>query len=148
MAGIRLRCRAHNQYAAECTFGPEFMRHKRLAAAESRAASRVRATADHVHAPGATHAATNAERAAMERARDLDVVPWLRGLGFSAPEAKQAATLCDDLPDDASLEQRVRAALSHLRPRGTRVVPAAPRNPGALGTGSVLGSEIRCPAGA
>ena len=26
--GIRLRCRAHNQYTAECTFGKEFMRHK------------------------------------------------------------------------------------------------------------------------
>ena len=34
--GVRLRCRAHNQYAAECTFGSEFMRHKRIAAAEAR----------------------------------------------------------------------------------------------------------------
>src|SRR6266571_8647509 len=32
VAGIRLRCRAHNQYAAECTFGTEFMRHQREAA--------------------------------------------------------------------------------------------------------------------
>ena len=29
VAGIRLRCRAHNQYAAECTFGAAFMRGKR-----------------------------------------------------------------------------------------------------------------------
>jgi hypothetical protein len=29
VSGIRLRCRAHNQYAAECTFGSEFMRGKR-----------------------------------------------------------------------------------------------------------------------
>src|SRR5436309_870722 len=28
-AGIRLRCRAHNQFGAELTFGAEFMRHKR-----------------------------------------------------------------------------------------------------------------------
>ena len=34
---IRLRCRAHNQYGAECTFGPEFMRRKREAAAERKA---------------------------------------------------------------------------------------------------------------
>ena len=27
--GIRLRCRGHNQYTAECTFGREFMAHKR-----------------------------------------------------------------------------------------------------------------------
>ena len=39
VAGIRLRCRAHNQYQAECTFGSEFMRHKRIAAAEARAAA-------------------------------------------------------------------------------------------------------------
>src|SRR5439155_17570880 len=32
VAGIRLRCRAHNQYGAERTFGAEFMRHKREAA--------------------------------------------------------------------------------------------------------------------
>jgi hypothetical protein len=29
VAGIRLRCRAHNQYGAECTYGAEFMRLKR-----------------------------------------------------------------------------------------------------------------------
>src|SRR6266487_1350387 len=29
VAGIRLRCRAHNQYGAECAFGAGFMRHKR-----------------------------------------------------------------------------------------------------------------------
>jgi hypothetical protein len=36
-AGIRLLCRAHNQYEAERTFGAEFMRHRRLAATEARA---------------------------------------------------------------------------------------------------------------
>ena len=34
---IQLRCRAHNQHGAERTFGSEFMRHKRVAAAEARA---------------------------------------------------------------------------------------------------------------
>src|SRR5262245_2925942 len=34
--GIRLLCRAHNQHAAERTFGAEFMRHKRIAVAEAR----------------------------------------------------------------------------------------------------------------
>jgi 5-methylcytosine-specific restriction endonuclease McrA len=33
---IRLRCWAHNQLAAEHTFGAEFMRHKRIAAGEAR----------------------------------------------------------------------------------------------------------------
>jgi hypothetical protein len=40
VSGIRLRCRAHNQYEAERTFGAEFMRTKRLAAAKARAAAR------------------------------------------------------------------------------------------------------------
>jgi hypothetical protein len=36
---IRLRCRAHNQYAAECIFGREFMREKRQEATVARAAA-------------------------------------------------------------------------------------------------------------
>jgi 5-methylcytosine-specific restriction endonuclease McrA len=43
VSGIRLRCQAHNQYEAERTYGAEFMRHKRLAAAEARAARRSKA---------------------------------------------------------------------------------------------------------
>jgi len=38
--GIRLRCRAHNQYAAERTFGAEFMEQKRHTRAEERAAAK------------------------------------------------------------------------------------------------------------
>ncbi len=34
---IRLRCQAHNQYAAECTYGADFMKHKRSSAGEARA---------------------------------------------------------------------------------------------------------------
>jgi hypothetical protein len=37
VAGIRLRCRAHNQFAAECTFGSEFIRRKREQARDRRA---------------------------------------------------------------------------------------------------------------
>ena len=36
ITGLRLRCRAHNQYEAERSFGAEFMRHRRIAAAEAR----------------------------------------------------------------------------------------------------------------
>ena len=55
VGGIRLLCRAHNQYEAERTFGVEFMRHKRLAASEARAAAKPRAAA--------ARAQTAAERA-------------------------------------------------------------------------------------
>jgi 5-methylcytosine-specific restriction endonuclease McrA len=45
VSGIRLRCWAHNQYEAERTYGAEFMRHKRLAAAEARATAKAHAQA-------------------------------------------------------------------------------------------------------
>jgi hypothetical protein len=43
------------------------------------------------------------------------VTPWLRQLGFRAEEAKRAALHCEAIPD-ASLEERVRYALSVLSP--------------------------------
>ena len=48
--GIRLLCHAHNQHQAERTFGAEFMRHKRIVAAEAREA---KARAPVAAAPGA-----------------------------------------------------------------------------------------------
>lgn len=39
-SNLRLLCRAHNQFQAECTCGSEFMRHKRTATAEARAAAK------------------------------------------------------------------------------------------------------------
>ena len=108
---VRLLCRAHNQYEAERTFGAEFMRHKRIAAAEARAAAKAEAKA----------------RAAAEQAvRDahvLEVVPYLRQLGYNAREARDAAELCREMRG-ASLEARVRVALTYFRPRGTKLAPA------------------------
>jgi hypothetical protein len=109
VAGIRLRCRAHNQFEAECAFGAAFMRQKRLAAAEVRAAAKVHAVAR-----------AAAEARAAQQAKERDVVPWLRQLGFSVSEARSAAALCEDIPD-ASLEERVRVALTLFRGRSTRV---------------------------
>jgi hypothetical protein len=62
VTGIRLRCRAHNQYGAECTFGAEFMRHKRIAAAEERAAARVAAKPAGSPAPERVRAALSGFR--------------------------------------------------------------------------------------
>ena len=50
--GIRLRCRGHNQFEAERTFGAEFMRHKRIAAAETRAVEKARRALEAVRASG------------------------------------------------------------------------------------------------
>jgi len=97
--GIRLRCRAHNQYAAERTFGVEFMHHKREAARDA----------------AARHQAEARRRAAARMAVE-EVIPALRALGFRADESRRAAVLCEAIPQ-ASLEDRVRRALSYLCPK-------------------------------
>ena len=123
VAGLRLRCRAHNQYEAERVFGTGFMQRKRAesrqrtesarAAAQSRAAAKQRAQAS----------------AAAESARHADVIPWLRQLGFRADEARRGAGSCGASPD-APLEERVRAALRHLAPAGVRRTASAASSPG------------------
>jgi hypothetical protein len=47
------------------------------------------------------------------------VAPWLRQLGFRADEVRRATALCEAIPD-ASLEERVRLALSSLARGGPR----------------------------
>ncbi len=132
-ARMRLRCRAHNQLEAERTYGADFMRHKRQEARRGTTAARGTAqgcetawTHDTGRARDAAAAqeravarALDRERAAARQARADEVIPWLRGLGFRADEARRAAALCDDMPD-APLEARVRAALASLAPSSAR----------------------------
>ena len=114
VAGIRLRCRAHNQYAAECTFGTAFMSRKREEARRAAAEKRARAAAEkRAAAERLAAVARAAAAAAAERAKELDVVPWLRQLGFRGDEARRAAARCEAIPD-TPLEERVRFALSVL----------------------------------
>ena len=118
--GVRLRCRAHNQYTAEQAFGREFMEHKRE---EARAAAQAVENARLREEAIAREAAVERERraaeaAAAERARGLDVVPWLRALGFRAEEANRVSKLCEAIPD-ATLEERVKFALSRCTTRAT-----------------------------
>jgi 5-methylcytosine-specific restriction endonuclease McrA len=104
-ANLRLRCRAHNQYGAECTFGAGFMREKREAARPAAEAQR------------------NAN-AAQARAAAEEVITPLRILGFTAEEARRGAAECESIAGD-SLEKRMRHALAYLRPRLRRSAPAA-----------------------
>lgn len=102
---IRLRCRAHNQYTAEQTFGAGFMQEKREGARRAAAERRIGAEA------------TTQSRATMERdSEDCDVTPWLRALGYGADQVRRAVAKCGVLPEDATLEDRVKAALRHLMP--------------------------------
>jgi 5-methylcytosine-specific restriction endonuclease McrA len=123
VAGVRLLCRAHNQYEAERTFGAGFMSEKReqaqRAAAEARthAAAEARAQAREAEAQARTRAAaaeSGARAVAKEQARD--VMACLRELGFRAGEARRAVEYCATIPD-VTLEERVRAALGFLCPR-------------------------------
>jgi Holliday junction resolvasome RuvABC DNA-binding subunit len=55
------------------------------------------------------------EGRARARAAAEEVIAPLRVLGFRAEEARHAAALCEAIPE-ASLEERVRRALSYFHP--------------------------------
>jgi hypothetical protein len=129
VSGVRIRCRTHNQYAAECAFGAGFMSRKREAAqrtseetARSRAAAaekaRARAAAaEEIRSRAAAaaeearaRAAAASEEARVRAAAAEEVVPWLRALGLRVEEARRAAEPCQAIPD-APLEERLRCAL-------------------------------------
>ena len=90
MEGMRLLCRAHNQFAAEQTFGAGFMRTKREFA--QRAAEERRSRAPSPDPP------------------ELDVTPWLRKLGLRSDEARRLAE-CSEVRAGTTLDARLRAAL-------------------------------------
>ena len=105
--GIRLRCRAHNQFEAERCFGAGFMERKREEARRAAAARKAAAAA------------------ARRRQAAEEVIPYLRELGFRGDESRAAAALCEREPD-SSLERRVKLALSYFANRHcTRWRPAA-----------------------
>ena len=91
VAGMRVRCRARNQYAAERAYGAEFMNHKRREAEAARAAAKTR----------------------KAEAAERDVIPYLRALRYSTNELRRAAAYCETLPD-VSPEDRVLAAIQYL----------------------------------
>ena len=109
---LRLRCRVHDQFEAECTFSAEVMRGKQEAAREL-AAERKAAKADAealAKAKAEAQARADAKSKAREEfAREQDVIPWLRQLKFSLAAARKGAQACAHIPD-APLEQRVKVA--------------------------------------
>jgi hypothetical protein len=138
VGGIRLRCRAHNQYAAECTFGSEFMRGKREQ-------GHVRATRAQAEAKTQVLASEQAlARAAAETASQEEVIPWLRALGCNAETARRAATRCAGMVG-APLEKRVRVAVQSLGPPSARRVLAGVSAPArSSGADQGAGSTDDC----
>ncbi len=108
--GLRVRCRAHNQFEAERTFGAEFMRRKREKAhGQARQAPRL--------APGLAPRAD----------ADLEVESALRGLGCRAAEARSAALHGATAGPGGRIEDRLRTALQFLGANGVgRVSRPAP----------------------
>jgi hypothetical protein len=131
---LRIRCRAHNHYTAEITFGKGFMDHKRRQAREraaqararkrpaastsSPAPERVEARVSDNGVPPPAHTESTANRHPGAPAPDdRDVTPWLRGLGVRADEARRMAEICQRTMPDASLEERLKRALAYLAQR-------------------------------
>ena len=133
LAGLRLRCRAHNQFEAERTFGEAFMRGKR-------------------------ERARGAQAEAMT-VHDREVESALRGLGCRAEEARQGAAHAAAMGAER-IEERLREALrfvgrraagrvgAHAPPRREQLCPTPalqlgsssraalpPLSPGGIGAG-------------
>ena len=126
--GIRLRCRPHNQYTAEQTFGAEFMAHKREAAREAaderRAAkearaheaveARARAAAARAQAAEADEARTRAAearaQAAEERARREEEAR-ARAAAARAQAAEERARKDEEARVRAAVEERAQEVI-------------------------------------
>ena len=118
---VRLRCRGHNQYTAEQTYGAGFMKAKReeaKSAAAKRRAARAEAKA------AAARRRTEREKQAKEsrlQPHQLEVIPWLRQLGCNEAESRVAVGRCREMAD-SPLEDRVKLALSWFGARLGRKV--------------------------
>ncbi|HET7226780.1 MAG TPA: HNH endonuclease, partial [Candidatus Eisenbacteria bacterium] len=107
---LRLRCRAHNQLAAEQAFGAGFMHAKREAARLAVQQAQMNAEQEHAQA-----------NANAERERLLDVIAALRSLGYRAEQVRQLAERSN--APGLTLEQHVRAALRLASSTARRSLP-------------------------
>jgi 5-methylcytosine-specific restriction endonuclease McrA len=131
--GLRLRCRAHNQYRAERAFGAEFMAEKRRLASSERGVAGGRRGAGDERSLGerrptgdkGSPVAGGAESPTDVRSRDLTAC--LQSLGFRVQEIRRAAE-SREVTGPASLEERVRAALRLLCPKARTVTSGPPQN--------------------
>ena len=112
VANVRLLCRAHNQFEAERTYGADFMRGKREQATERAAEARAKRESREQAKATAAAAAKKA----------VEIIPWLRELGYSIQQARRGVELCAHIPD-APIEERMKAALRGLAPHRLRISP-------------------------
>jgi 5-methylcytosine-specific restriction endonuclease McrA len=118
VAGVRLLCRAHNQYTAERTYGEDFMRGKREQAKQRAAEARAKREAKEAAKAAADAAAKKAD----------EIIPWLRELGYNLQRARRGVELTAHIPD-APIEERMKVALRGLAPKCVRILPHATSSP-------------------
>jgi 5-methylcytosine-specific restriction endonuclease McrA len=121
-ANLRLRCRAHNQHAADRVFGKGFMDDKRREAQQRAAEAKAQ--------KAAANAARARERAIAEQelAAASDVIPGLKILGCRGDDLRYAAHLAAAIPD-ATTEVRMHHVIKELGRANMSRFTHAPRSP-------------------
>ena len=140
---VQLRCRGHNQFTAERTFGAGFMKAKREEA--KAAAARRKAERERVKAQRRAEREKRTEESRL-LPHELEVIPYLRKLGCLESESRVAARACREMAG-APLEDRVKRALSWFGARVGRTVKPATvaRNPVESPAATGLESLHACP---
>jgi 5-methylcytosine-specific restriction endonuclease McrA len=120
---LRLLCSAHNQHEAERVLDKEHVHRRREIAQRERARNRAAAQASAERQRARNTAATEADigrakaRDAARQERYDDVYAGLRGLGADPAGARRGAEVAAAMPDEATLEECMKAALTaHARP--------------------------------
>jgi hypothetical protein len=117
-ADVQLRCRGHNQFTAEQTFGAGFMQAKREQA--KAAAARRKVEREQAKAQRRAEREMKAEESRL-LPHEEEVLPYLRSLGLRDADSRVAAKCCREMVD-APLEDRVRRALKWFGARLGRTI--------------------------
>jgi hypothetical protein len=112
---LRLLCRAHNQFTAECEFGKAAIDGQREAARRRRVEERMHKQADRER--------TEARKAEIGR-QETALGGAFRNLGYRGADLARALAHCATRPD-APLEERLRHALRCMAPNVRRESPTA-----------------------
>jgi 5-methylcytosine-specific restriction endonuclease McrA len=110
---LRLLCRPHNRHAAERVFGKEHVRAQREEAKRRRAAERFHKQADRERVAK--------RKAEIERQRE-ELGHAFHNLGYRGAEIERALGCCATRPE-ASLEERIRYAVSFMAPKARKESP-------------------------
>ena len=112
---LRLLCREHNQLAAERAFGRDHMKARREEAQRRRAAERYHKQADRER--------VEKRKAEIERQRE-ELGEAFHNMGYRRAEVERALGCCATRPE-ASLEERIKYALSFMAPKARKESPPA-----------------------